>query len=320
MAIKVLKQIEYDVREEKVIEEVILRALYYIIFYPILQIDGISKNKIVNNASIKLIEEAIKNGTLYYEEGKFKGKFNSKLSKELKDLGAKFNIASKTFSIEKNKLPPAMQIVILQQEYKDQQFVRNTLKAINTIDSNKISFTTFTPEYEMVLTDLDLKFENNIENFAVLPELNIESKKQLAKNYSENLKLYIKDFIDEEVLTLRKEVEQNVYAGFRREKLIKILKERYGISQRKAKFLAKQETSLLTTQFTKERYLDAGVKKFEWTRSHSKRPDEYHKTLYGKIFSFDNPPVINEKTQQRGLPGERYGCGCGIRAVIEIND
>ena len=318
MAIKVLKQIEYDEKEEKVIENVILRALYYIIFYPILQVDGISKKKIVSNSSTKLIEQALANETLVYQDGKFKGKFNSKLSKELKELGATFNSASKTFSIEKSKLPASMQITILQQEYKQRQLTRQTLNAINSINANEIYKTTFTPEYEMILSDLDLKFEDNIKSFAVLPELTVEGKKRIAEAYSENLKLYIKDFIDEEVLTLRKEVEQNVYGGFRREKLVGILKDRYGISQRKAKFLAKQETSLLTAQFTKERYVDAGIKKFEWTRSHSKKPDEYHKTLYGKTFSFDDLPIIDEKTQQKGLPGERFGCSCGMKAVVEV--
>jgi SPP1 gp7 family putative phage head morphogenesis protein len=174
--------------------------------------------------------------------------------------------------------------------------------------------------YSGIINDLDIEVAKNIKGFAVIPDLSKLMKDNIAKTYSHNLNLYIKNFSQEEVFKLRREVEKNLYTGFRREQLVELIKDRYAVTQRKAKFLAKQETNLLLSEFTAERYKDAGVKKFQWTKSSSKVPDEYHKTLYGKVFSFDDLPVIDEKICQKGLPRQRYNCSCGMRAVLETND
>ena len=95
------------------------------------------------------------------------------------------------------------------------------------------------------------------------------------------------------------------------------IKDRYNVSKNKAKFLAKQEMGLLHASFTESRYRDAGVQKFQWTRTTSKKPDPYHATLVGKIFSLDDKPIINEKTGEKGLPKQRYGCSCDMRPVFD---
>ena len=317
--LKVLKQVNCDPKEEKIIEEIIVRYLYYTLFYPIIETNHIPKKSIINNAKNgKSLEEAIKSGDIHYQDGKFQGKFSATISRQLRELGAKFNSKSRTFTITKTNLPSSVQIAIVEESLKNKQRVSRTLNTINSINTNNINDITFIPEYQTILNEMDIKITENVSQFAVSPELTTRMKHNIAEAYSENLKLYIKNFADEEVLKLRQEVEKNMFKGFRREKLVELIKERYGVSQNKAKFLAKQETSLLMASFTKDRYEDSGVKKFEWTRSHSKKPDAFHEKLYGKIFSFDDPPIIDEKTGQRGLPGQRFGCGCGMRAIIEI--
>lgn len=314
--VKVLKQINYDKTEKNDIENIILQYLYDTLFKPIIEANHISQKKIRNNAPNPL-KEAIKTGKIYYEDGKFKGKFNAKISKELTELGAKYNSASKTFSIPKSKLPSNIQIAIIQKFYQEKAIADKTIKIIDNINSDTVDNLAFTPEYEKITSDLKISIDDTVKDFAVLPTLKTQSVKQIAEAYSENLKLYIKKFTDEEILKLREEVIKITQEGFRREKLVSLIQERYGVSKHKAKFLAKQETSLLTAQYTKARYQEAGIKKFQWTRSHAKKPDKFHEKYYGKIFDFNNPPIIDERTGQKGLPGERFGCSCGLRAVIE---
>lgn len=63
---------------------------------------------------------------------------------------------------------------------------------------------------------------------------------------------------------------------------------------------------------------DAGVNEFIWRHAGgSKEPRPYHKNvLNGKKFRFDDPPVIDTKTGERGLPAQAINCKCYIEPVI----
>ena len=43
---------------------------------------------------------------------------------------------------------------------------------------------------------------------------------------------------------------------------------------------------------------------------------EMHKALAGKVFSWDDPPITNEKGD-RNNPGQDYGCRCYARPIVE---
>ena len=40
--------------------------------------------------------------------------------------------------------------------------------------------------------------------------------------------------------------------------------------------------------------------------------------LNGGIFDFDNLPVIDEKTGERGIPGQAINCKCRMRPIVEF--
>ena len=63
-----------------------------------------------------------------------------------------------------------------------------------------------------------------------------------------------------------------------------------------------------------------GVKKFKWLHSMGgKEPRPLHKNvLNGNVYSFDDPPVIDERTGERGLPGVLINCRCRMLPVIEF--
>lgn len=53
-----------------------------------------------------------------------------------------------------------------------------------------------------------------------------------------------------------------------------------------------------------------GFDKFIWKTISDGRERELHKQLNNTTWSYDNPPVIDERTGQTGLPGETYNCRC----------
>lgn len=98
--------------------------------------------------------------------------------------------------------------------------------------------------------------------------------------------------------------------------------KKYEGDVRHARLVALDQTRKAYTTINAERMQSAGVRKFEWVHSGgSQHPREYHKkVLNGKIFSIDDPPIIDPKTGERGLPGHAPFCRCTMRPVIDFDD
>jgi SPP1 gp7 family putative phage head morphogenesis protein len=143
------------------------------------------------------------------------------------------------------------------------------------------------------------------------------TKVQLTKNYSENLNLDIKNWYDEAVLRLRKKVHDNVVEGYRAANLVDIIQAEKESSYAHALFIAKQETSLLVSNYRVARYQEAGLKRFVWSTSNDERVRVDHRRLNNHIYSFNEPPVTNRKTGARNLPGCDFGCRCDCWPVVE---
>lgn len=96
--------------------------------------------------------------------------------------------------------------------------------------------------------------------------------------------------------------------------------EKHGHSTRKrAELIARDQTSKATTAINRARMQGLGIKKFEWIHSGGgKEPRPLHVALSGQIFELDNPPVIDDRTGERGLPGQLINCRCRMSPVIEF--
>lgn len=71
-----------------------------------------------------------------------------------------------------------------------------------------------------------------------------------------------------------------------------------------------------------QRMKSIGVEKYEWVHSGgSNKPREYHRdVLNGKIFRFDDPPIIDPKTKQRGTVGTLIHCRCTARPIVDFSN
>lgn len=96
--------------------------------------------------------------------------------------------------------------------------------------------------------------------------------------------------------------------------------EAHGHSTRKrAELIARDQTSKATTAINRARMDGLGIKKFEWLHSGGgKEPRKLHQDLSGKIFDLADPPVIDERTGERGLPGQLINCRCRMVPVISF--
>lgn len=276
----------------------------------------------LENAKEDVVIEAIRSGRIEYVNGKFYGKFNSKISKALIDMGAKYNKVTKTFDIAKDLLPINVIEAIAASAVLTATVRKQLLDFLNSFNIEN-----YMPDLQKVLDvpldhileDLDEQAYFTLKDaITIEPELSPEMKTNLKKEYTENMELSIKNFTEKQIIELRQIIEENQFKRNSNESLIKQIQDRYGVTESKARFLARQETSLLTAKYRKLRYTDVGVYKVKWSTSHDNRVRDSHKKLDGQIFDLrETPPIIDERTGQRGWPGEAYGCRCVLIGIIE---
>jgi SPP1 gp7 family putative phage head morphogenesis protein len=83
-----------------------------------------------------------------------------------------------------------------------------------------------------------------------------------------------------------------------------------GITLRRARFIARDQTAKLNGALNQARNLAVGIVEYEWRDSGDGRVRPNHAEKHGKIYRWDSPPP------DTGHPGEDYGCRCVARSVI----
>jgi hypothetical protein len=322
---KDLKPINYNKTIIEELEKQIELFLFNLLFKKIRDIlkeYNAFMNDIAN--SEEDIIRAIKEGKITYENGRFKsnfknGKFPISISKTLSEMGASYNPNTKSFQIN-GALNKETQEAIKTSIMDNFSFKKKLEEAI-AFSGTQVAFEelfkkkAFEDVYANIMKDTITQIKSN--SFEIPISLNPEQEKLVAINYTNNLKLTIKNFTDEETLKLRELVEEYTQAGFRPQALADEIEKRFDVSRSKAKFLADQETRLLTTAYAQAKFTENNIStKFRWGSSASKVQDPFHQEYYNKVFSYDNLPVINEQTGEIGLPGQRYGCKCRIIPII----
>lgn len=131
-----------------------------------------------------------------------------------------------------------------------------------------------------------------------------------------------------------KAVELRTRGKMTRGALVKRIKEIGGVTQRRAEMIADDQTAKVTEAMMLARCRNAGVKRVMWVHSGiSMEPRDYHKRrwdghtgkfngkpngLNGYVFNIDTPPVIDEKTGERGFPAQLINCKCFLTPVLEL--
>lgn len=103
--------------------------------------------------------------------------------------------------------------------------------------------------------------------------------------------------------------------------LTKFFEDQEGVQSRRAKNIAIDQTHKAYQGLNAERMKKVGVGKYEWVHSGGGlHPRPLHESYSGRIFSFDKPPVIDEHTGERGIPGQAVNCRCTMVPVVQFED
>ena len=138
-----------------------------------------------------------------------------------------------------------------------------------------------------------------------------------AKNYTNNLDFWIKNWTEDEIIKMRNTVGKMAVDGKSEKDIADYLSQQFGVSQRHAKFLARNETAIATTSYLAAKYKNEGFLYYKWHCIKDGRERPLHHELDGHVFRFDNPPIIDERTGQKGIPGQTYNCRCTFSPYID---
>jgi len=268
------------------------------------------------NANNALLS-AIRKGIIRYSNGEFVGDFSMKISTEL-DKFAKYDGRSKTWK----GVPPAS--ISASATIANQKSKALNEKISGLIDRipSRVSAAVDSLKYsiEKPLAAMNYQATQDLKNTGIILDVTPELSQNIINDYTNNLNISIKNWEPKQTERLRGMIEKNILSGYNRLELIDQISNEYGVTNNKAKFLARQETTLLTSTVRDSRYQGAGVRKFRWSATGGKSGDgrtrTLHRKLHGQTFFYSSPPIIDEQTGGRGTPGKAYGCRCGAIPVL----
>lgn len=137
---------------------------------------------------------------------------------------------------------------------------------------------------------------------------------------SENVSL-IKSIPAQYLQKVEGAVMRSITTGNGLQDLVPALEQYQGQTHRRAKNIALDQTRKTYNAINKGRMQAIGVQKFQWHHSGGgAHPREDHVEMDGEIYSFDNLPVIDKNTGERGIPGQVPNCKCTMSPVFDFSD
>lgn len=283
-----------------------------------------TRQDIFKNALSNLIMEALKQNKIYVEGHYVKGKFNSRIVKELEKAGGVYRKKGYYF----DTLPIEINNYISANSYKIKTIASKvddlTDQYLSNLDE---SLKYLNVDYLDTINNYEGQLKQNLKDFSIVPDISEAENKAINDNYILETKKYIKGFLELETNKLRNEIKDYVLKdGYSNKYIADIIQNSYGLTQRRATFIARQESSLLLAEYNKAKMQGLGLNRYKWSTAKDEKVRDYpknnsngedHKRLDGLIFTYDNPPIVNVLTGERANPSERFNCRCLALPVID---
>ena len=301
------------------VEQEMLTYFREVIYEPLLRLLSPAER---TNAKLSALLAALRGGQVFYFKGKFSGRFGPAVAKELRSLGARFDRTNREFRINPDSLPPDVRVAATDAESHAaalHQQVDDTLAQMQVNLPKAPTGLDFEASAARMVEDLDSQFDRSVKPLdALTVRVDPAMGKKVADQLAGDLNLSVKGFTVGQVKELRAQAAANAFSGARSDRLRRIIESSYGVTKRKAAFLANQETSLVTAHYRQARFQSVGSTHYRWKTMHDNSVRGDHRDLDGHVFAWDSPPVENKATGHRANPGEAYGCRCRACAIISL--
>ncbi len=168
----------------------------------------------------------------------------------------------------------------------------------------------------------DLAIKGNVDDsytdidrlLAIKP---VAVKESLRATYESNL--FLIKSIPRDIIERYQQGFMQGIATFDRQAL-KDLALQYGdISERRARFIARDQTSKATNAYHNARASELGFEYYVWNTSKDERVskgDGGHIHLQGRIYKYSEPTAVIDSYGNKGHPGHRPNCRCVLTSLI----
>lgn len=304
-----------------------ISSLFYTsVFKPVLDLVGeynaqlkdahLELKTLQNSAVATPLMIALRLGMIQYKDGVFSGNFSHATSANLRRLGATFNKHAGTFYLSDAAVPEGI-------KHEARVYQLNVVKIHQKIVDKLTDMQAHLNDVEFEVDGADALFrvkegfEKSAKALEVMPKLSEGAWEILREEYTVNLGLYIRRFTEESIIDLREATQENALIGYRFDRLAAHIMDQYKTSAAKAEFLAKTETSIFMSNFRKQMFTDAGVRRYIWRTTGKMTVRDDHAKLNGRIFFYNQPPIADQATGIRANPGGIWNCECVDEPILE---
>jgi SPP1 gp7 family putative phage head morphogenesis protein len=312
------------------------RAIYEVIYEPLIEAE-----KATENARDSKLRRAIKNGDVTYDGFGFRAvKWSAALSRELKNMGARFDRKRSTWNIPRPQMPTEISDAVREATKANESLMSKFKAALDNMADNmkkRIVGMGIKEKSKPIADKTEKAFKQTVLNpIAVQPNLTPEQQIFVDQEYNQSVTRPIRLMLDnefednisesllyytqEEVERLREMVANHVGRGAPRAELRRKVDARLGVGYNRAKFIARQETALYTSHLKQAKYRASGIKQYEWKTVGDGAVRHDHAELNRKVFSWNDPPIVDERTGRRAHPGEDFNCRCVAAPIITFGD
>nr|WP_294978897.1 phage minor head protein [uncultured Pseudomonas sp.] len=168
-------------------------------------------------------------------------------------------------------------------------------------------------ETSMSAADNSLRNALRQKGFSVQFQLTRAANDVFQATVQENVGL-IKSIAAEHLQDVQGMVMRSVTQGRDLEGLVEDLQKRYGVTKRRAAFIARDQNNKATATITRVRQQGLGIKQAKWRHSRGgKHPRKSHQEADGKVYDVDKGMLIDGEYIR---PGEKPNCRCVAISII----
>lgn len=145
-----------------------------------------------------------------------------------------------------------------------------------------------------------------------MPRLIREEKLRpaLDRHIYENVRL-IKSIAPEHLDRVKNVISEGMTCGRTANDIRQEIRQGFGITERRARLIARDQTTKINGNLNHIRAVDAGITRYRWIGRDDALERASHVANNNKIFYWDKPP-------KTGHPGQDYQCRCYAKLIIDL--
>lgn len=134
--------------------------------------------------------------------------------------------------------------------------------------------------------------------------------RQQLRDFSQDTLSLIKGIQSDTIDKLEDDLIEGLRSGQRVEQLQDTIQRRMGISDRRARLIARDQVGKLNGRLNKIRQEKIGVERYKWWTVLDEDVRPSHRIKHASVFHWNDPPA------DTGHPGDDIQCRCNARAIV----